>query len=119
MSVQEIRSILATMKEVNQLYFDDSKDPMMWMPKKTAIKQLAKLLPKDYYSSQAIAIDDKMEGGEFLVLDEDSRPIIVQNKNNSPKSARKQNVYAALNNLPQEEVSLLNAETPDMGVDLS
>jgi hypothetical protein len=56
-----------------------------------------------------------MEGGEFLILDEDNRPIIVQNKNNAPKTARKQNVYAALNNLPQEEVSLLpNADTTDL-----
>lgn len=109
MSVQEIRAIMATMKQVNELYFDDAKDPMMWMPKKTAIKQLAKLLPKDYYGSTAIAIDDKVEGGGYLILDEDGKPVVAQQKSITTKKI-KTNLYSAINNITKEDVDLHNAE---------
>lgn len=109
MSVQEIRAIMATMKQVNELYFDDAKDPMMWMPKKTAIKQLAKLLPKDYYGSTAIAIDDKVEGGGYLILDEDGKPVVAQQKSITTKKI-KTNLYSAINNIAKEDVDLHNAE---------
>jgi recombination protein RecT len=110
MSVQEIRSIMATMKKVNELYFDDQKDPMMWMPKKTCIKQLSKLLPKDYYQSRALAVDDNMEGGAILTLDEDNRPVIVQSTK-APVRAKKANLYTALSNLTQDSVDLQHADT--------
>jgi recombination protein RecT len=110
MSVQEIRSVMATMKQTNELYFDDLKDPMMWMPKKTAIKQLAKLLPKDYYGSTAIAIDDKVEGGGYLILDEDGKPIVAQAKGATTRKT-KTNLYSALNNL-ENSVDLQNADAP-------
>lgn len=109
LSVQEIRSIMATMKQVNELYFDDAKDPMMWMPKKTAIKQLSKLLPKDYYGSTAIAIDDKVEGGGYLILDEDGKPVVAQQKSITTKKI-KTNLYSAINNIAKEDVDLHNAE---------
>lgn len=109
LSVQEIRSIMATMKQANELYFDDAKDPMMWMPKKTAIKQLAKLLPKDYYGSTAIAIDDKVEGGGYLILDEDGKPVVAQQKSITTKKI-KTNLYSAINNITKEDVDLHNAE---------
>lgn len=109
MSVQEIRAIMATMKQVNELYFDDAKDPMMWMPKKTAIKQLSKLLPKDYYGSTAIAIDDKVEGGGYLILDEDGKPVVAQQKSITTKKI-KTNLYSAINNITKEDVDLHNAE---------
>lgn len=109
MSVQEIRAIMATMKQVNELYFDDAKDPMMWMPKKTAIKQLSKLLPKDYYGSTAIAIDDKVEGGGYLILDEDGKPVVAQQKAITTKKI-KTNLYSAINNIAKEDVDLHNAE---------
>jgi len=108
MSVQEIRSVMATMKQVNELYFDDTKDPMMWMPKKTAIKQLSKLLPKDYYGSTAIAIDDKVEGGGYLILDEDGKPVVAQQKSVSVKKV-KTNLYSAINNIAKDDVDLHNA----------
>jgi TonB-linked SusC/RagA family outer membrane protein/phage RecT family recombinase len=75
MSVQEIMGIMATMKQNNTLYFDDKKDPMMWMPRKTVIKQLAKLLPKDYFGTHAVGIDDRVEGGGYLVLDDDGNVV--------------------------------------------
>lgn len=110
MSVQEIRAIMGTLKQVNELYFDDNKDPMMWMPKKTCIKQLAKLLPKDYYQSKALAIDDNVEGGAYLTLDEDNKPIIIQQAK-PIRATKKTNLYAALNNLSQDGVDLQHAET--------
>ena len=108
MSVQEIRAVLDTMKEPNQLYFDDKKDPMMWMPKKTCIKQLAKLLPKDYYSSHAIAIDDNVEGGGYLILDENGKPVLTKDES-APKRTGK-NLYNTLNNLSIPEVTLQDAD---------
>ena len=108
MSVQEIRAVLDTMKEANTLYFNDKKDPMMWMPKKTVIKQLAKLLPKDYYSSHAIAVDDNVEGGAYLILDENGKPILANNEaQNKPKG---KSLYTTLNSLPASTLNLPNAD---------
>lgn len=108
MSTQEIRMIMGTMDGVSNLYFNDAKDPMLWMPKKTCIKQLAKLLPKDYYGNQALSIDDKVEGGSYLVLDENLRPILENNKTQVGKKPNK-NLYQNLNNLNQENINLQDA----------
>jgi recombination protein RecT len=107
MSVQEIKNIMATMKQDNTLYFDDRKDPMMWMPRKTVIKQLAKLLPKDYFGTHAVGIDDRIEGGGYLVLDDDGQ-VIVSNDTVGKRS--KSNLYATLSNIPSNDVDLHHAD---------
>ena len=111
MSVQEIMGIMATMKQNNTLYFDDKKDPMMWMPRKTVIKQLAKLLPKDYFGTHAVGIDDRVEGGGYLVLDDDGKVVLSQDTVSKPV---KSNVYSTLGNLQTNDVDLhiADEETP-------
>ena len=47
----------------NTLWGDYDKDPEGWLWKKTAIKQMAKLLPKSKSLSQALALDSLSEIG--------------------------------------------------------
>lgn len=103
MSRQEVGGIMASIKNINTLYFDDHKDPMMWMPRKTVIKQLAKLLPKDYFGTQAAGIDDRIEGGGYLVLDDDGKVILSNDSISKPVKA---NVYSTLSNLQMNDVDL-------------
>lgn len=116
MSIDEIKSVLATMKEVNSIYFDDKKDPMMWMPRKTVIKQLAKLLPKDYLGSKALAVDDKLEGGGYVILDEKGN-VIVEQDNTTHSRAKKTNVYGTLVNLKDNSLPLSQANVDTISVD--
>jgi recombinational DNA repair protein RecT len=116
MSIDEIKSVLATMKEVNSIYFDDKKDPMMWMPRKTVIKQLAKLLPKDYLGNKALAVDDKLEGGGYVILDEKGN-VIVEQENTTHSRAKKTNVYGTLVNLKDNSLPLSQANVDTISVD--
>jgi hypothetical protein len=50
------------------------------MLKKIALKQIAKVLPKDYLSSIATKWDDNLEGDNTLTLDDNDEPIIVKNE---------------------------------------
>ena len=61
----------------NDLYFNDKKDPNMWMVRKTALVQLAKMLPKDYYGKKAVEMENRLEGGAMLMLDENNEVKIV------------------------------------------
>ena len=108
MSIDEIKSVLATMKEMNSIYFDDKKDPQMWMPKKTVIKQLAKLLPKDYLGNKALAVDDRLEGGGYVILDEKGN-VVVEQENGFNSRAKKTNVYGTLANIKENPVDLQQA----------
>jgi recombinational DNA repair protein RecT len=64
----------------NALYFNDDKDPNMWMVRKTALIQLAKMLPKDYYGKKAVEMENQLEGGAMLILDENNEVKIVDGK---------------------------------------
>jgi len=64
----------------NALYFNDDKDPNMWMVRKTALIQLAKMLPKDYYGKKAVEMENQLEGGAMLMLDENGDVKIVDGK---------------------------------------
>jgi recombination protein RecT len=96
MNLNEINSILATMDEVSPYYFNDAKDPMMWMIKKTCLKQLAKLLPKDYFGSEAISLDDKMEGNGYIVLNDEDKIEFKEGVKFTAKLPSKKNVYGSL-----------------------
>jgi len=100
MSKKEVSEIAEMSKYQNQLY-GSSKDPQNWMFKKTVIKQLAKTLPKDYYGKRGISVDDKVEGGAYLKLDDDNNILVVDGKVIAPK--RNTSVYA---NLETEEETL-------------
>ena len=93
MSKKEIMEIVQMSKYPNQLY-GSNKDPQGWMYKKTVIKQLSKTLPKDYYGKKGISVDDKVEGGGYLKLDEDNNIMFVDGKKIIPK--RSKSVYANL-----------------------
>jgi phage RecT family recombinase len=57
----------------SSLYFNDKKDPNHWMIKKAAIKQLAKMIPKDFYIKKALDYDNRIETGGYVIIDEESK----------------------------------------------
>lgn len=93
MSKKEIMEIVQMSKYPNQLY-GSNKDPQGWMYKKTVIKQLSKTLPKDYYGKRGLSVDDKVEGGGYLKLDDENNIMFVDGKKIIPK--RSKSVYANL-----------------------
>ena len=57
----EIQNIINMSKVPNELFFNDKKDPEQWMAKKTVLKQLAKLMPKDDDRlKKAVSMDDNI-----------------------------------------------------------
>lgn len=82
----------------NALYFNDERDPNMWMVKKTALIQLSKMLPKDYYGKKAVEMENQLEGGAMLVLDEDNEVRIVDGK--KIVTTKYSSVKNTLNQLP-------------------
>jgi phage RecT family recombinase len=86
----------------NDLYFNDKKDPNMWMVRKTALFQLAKLLPKDFYAKKAIDMDGQLEGGAYLSLDDENNIKIVDGKKIAPtKQASVINTFNSLPDIPE------------------
>lgn len=86
LSKSELEKIVANMQNTNDLYFNDSKDSQFWMLKKIVLKQIAKLLPKDNLGIRALAIDDQMESGSIISLDENEQVIILNDKKANVKS---------------------------------
>jgi recombination protein RecT len=82
----------------NALYFNDDRDPNMWMVKKTALIQLSKMLPKDYYGKKAVEMENQLEGGAMLVLDENNEVKIVDGK--KIVTTKYSSVKNTLNQLP-------------------
>jgi len=80
LSKGDILKIQAMSKYNNELYFNDKKDPNMWMVRKIALMQLAKMLPKDFYGKKALELENSLEGGAMLVLDENNEVKIVDGK---------------------------------------
>jgi recombination protein RecT len=86
----------------NALYFNDEKDPNMWMVRKTALIQLSKMLPNDFYGKKAVEIDNQVEGGAYLSLDEDNNIKIVDGKRiASTKQASAINTFNSLPEIPE------------------
>ena len=90
MRKDEIVGIQKTLKVENTLYFDDKNDPQNWMARKTVVKQLAKLLEKDFYGMNALEIDSRMEGGKIIVADEFDT-LQIKEVQTAPK--KNQNIY--------------------------
>lgn len=82
----------------NALYFNDDRDPNMWMVKKTALIQLSKMLPKDYYGKKAVEMENQLEGGAMLILDENNEVKIVDGK--KIVTTKYSSVKNTLNQLP-------------------
>jgi recombination protein RecT len=104
LSKSDIIKITNLSRYDNALYFNDQKDPQMWMVKKTALIQLAKMLPKDFYGKKAVEMDNQLTGGAILTLDEDNNIRIVDGKKIAP--VRQASAISTFNSLPDipEEV---------------
>jgi len=97
----EIQNIINMSKVPNDLFFNDKKDPEQWMAKKTVLKQLAKLMPKDDDRlKKAVSMDDNIEGGGYLIMDDNDNVRFVQGNIIGKKSS----IYAKLmeKNIPNE-----------------
>ena len=89
----EIQNIINMSKVPNDLFFNDKKDPEQWMAKKTVLKQLAKLMPKDDDRlKKAVSMDDNIEGGGYLIMDDNDTVRFVQGNIIGKKSS----IYAKL-----------------------
>jgi len=79
MSKKEIQAVTAVSNLPNDFYLNEKKDPENWMIKKVVLKQLAKTLPKqDDRIKNAIATDDRIEGGGYLMVDSNDNLKLVQ-----------------------------------------
>lgn len=102
LSKSDIIKIQSLSRYNNALYFNDDKDPNMWMVRKTALIQLSKMLPKDYYGKKAVEMDNVLEGGAFLSLDDDNQVKIVSGQKIAPtKHASAINTFNSLPELPE------------------
>jgi recombination protein RecT len=103
LSKNDIIKITNLSRYDNALYFNDQKDPQMWMVKKTALIQLAKMLPKDFYGKKAVEMDNQLTGGAILTLDEDNNIKIVDGKKIAPvKQASAISTFNSLPDIPEE-----------------
>lgn len=108
MSKQEIQQIANMSKYKNDLYFNDKKDSEQWMAKKTVLKQLAKLMPKeDDRLKKAVSMDDNIEGGGYLIMDENDTVRFVQGTVIKDKSS----IYQKLLQNNGTSISTLNGVT--------
>ena len=103
MSKSEIEKVRDMAKFTNKLFFNDVKDPNFWMPQKTVLKQLSKLLPKDFYGSKAIQYDNAVEGGASLSLDDQNGVKVIEGTPVKPQRYR--NIYATINDEATIEVA--------------
>lgn len=101
LSKSDVIKITQLSKYNNELYFNDKKDPNMWMVRKTALIQLAKLLPKDYYGKKAIEMDSRLEGGAVLTLDENENVQMIEGQKIAPH--KQASVINTINSLPDIE----------------
>lgn len=102
LSKSDIIKIQSLSRYNNALYFNDDKDPNMWMVRKTALIQLSKMLPKDYYGKKAVEMDSALEGGAVLALDDDNQLKYVNGAKIAPtKQASAINTFNSLPELPE------------------
>lgn len=99
LSKTDVIKIRSLSRYENELYFNDKKDPNLWMVRKTALIQLAKLLPKDYYGKKAIEMDGKLEGGAYLSLDEENNVRIIEGTKIAP--VKQASAIKTFNSLPE------------------
>lgn len=99
MTRAEIETIKNLSKIPNDLYFNDKMGINRWMERKCVLIQLSKMLPKDYYSKKAISMDNMLEGGGMLTLDENNQIKVVEGTPIKP--TRYRNIYGTLNTLSE------------------
>jgi len=99
MTRAEIEAVRGMAKFENDLYFNDKMGVNRWMERKVVLNQLSKMLPKDYYSKKAIGVDNMVDGGAILTLDENNQVKIVEGTPIKP--TRYRNIYGTLSNIEQ------------------
>ena len=83
MTIQELKTIQSLSKAGNRSVWFSKTDPQYWMLKKTVFKQLCKLLPKHLNMSKVISYDNIVEGGGAMRLDDDNKPIVIEEASNT------------------------------------
>jgi recombination protein RecT len=119
MTLEEIKTIVEVLETPSEYYFNDKKDPEKWLLKKVVLKQMSKLMPKeDDRLLKAVSFDDNVEGGGYLVLDENDSVRVVQGTIiGRQKPNKKNSIYQTIsklteNSLPNENNDLhLNSDT--------
>jgi len=97
MTRKEVEAVRDKSKYPNSLYFNDKDNPNRWLEKKTALVQLSKLLNKDLYGTRAIELDNKIEAGAILSLDNNDQIKIIDGA--AIKPTRFRNIYGTLNSI--------------------
>lgn len=98
---EDVLKLQKLSKYNNSLYFNDERDPQMWMIRKTALVQLAKMLPKDYYAKKAVSMDNALEGGSIVTLDGDNQIKVIDGAPIKPTRFR--DIYGTLGSVAEEE----------------
>ena len=110
MTLEEIKTIVEILETPSEYYFNDKKDPEKWLLKKVVLKQMSKLMPKeDDRLLKAVSFDDNVEGGGYLVLDDNDTVRVVQGtiigKHNTSK---KGSIYQNLTNFSETTLPIKN-----------
>jgi recombination protein RecT len=108
MSRSELQEIQSISKAGNKgIWFNRDKDPQGWMLKKTCLKQLLKLVPKEFQLGSSLHYDNVVEGGGFLTLDGDE---IIEVNKRSARNFGKSNVFAQALSDGNNEEEVIEAE---------
>lgn len=98
---EDIDKIKALSQGANSEYspWNSTKDPFLWMPRKTALKQLVKELPKTKEIEKVYHIDNVVETGGTVRLTDDNTVEAVESDYAKalPANARKENKEIAVN----------------------
>lgn len=110
MTLEEIKTIVEILETPSEYYFNDKKDPEKWLLKKVVLKQLSKLMPKeDDRLLKAVSFDDNVEGGGYLVLDDNDTVRVVQGTIIGKHSGKKKgSIYQNLKDLYENPLSSEN-----------
>lgn len=112
MTLEEIKTIVDMLETPSEYYFNDKKDPEKWLIKKVVLKQMSKLMPKeDDRLLKAVSFDDNVEGGGYLVLDDNDSVRVVQGTVIGKQNNRKKtSVYQNLRDLSENILPIQNNE---------
>jgi len=110
MTLEEIKTIVEVLETPSEYYFNDKKDPEKWLLKKVVLKQMSKLMPKeDDRLLKAVSFDDNVEGGGYLVLDENDSVRVVQGTIiGRQKPNKKNSIYQTISKLTENPLSSEN-----------
>jgi recombinational DNA repair protein RecT len=110
MTLEEIKTIVEVLETPSEYYFNDKKDPEKWLLKKVVLKQMSKLMPKeDDRLLKAVSFDDNVEGGGYLVLDDNDTVRVVQGTIIGKQNGKKKgSIYQNLKDLYENPLSSEN-----------